>query len=340
MNSDGSKLVLRDIPIALYLFGLVFAGVGGFGFYQSGQAMLLIFFAVGLGFLLLTSVLTITADRITRTLRLESRSVLLYKVKQISFDDIAGIGVERVSGRSNYTYRVVLKRKDGQLIPLRSSSSSGAGGKERQAGKLRDFIGVPAFDSSPAAITYAALQSYIDTIHETNGVHWQIQPVGSARWHSSDLKTPGVFLCLAQKSEGQDPRGFLASLGSMIFKKVLSSHFQADDTPGLDQVVTLAPLDPILEPHFMAFTNAVAPARQMLNSRAAALLADWASRHPLRQFHKPSDFGQLTILFGPNGVYLTPMNPLQPNQVGELAALGTELVKSQATGRGQATSTF
>jgi len=40
-------------------------------------------------------------------------------------------------------------------------------------------------------------------------------------------------------------------------------------------------------------------------------------------------FGPLTILFCPSGVYLAPTEPLQPDQVNELAVLGAALVKLQ-----------
>ena len=69
-------------------------------------------------------------------------------------------------------------------------------------------------------------------------------------------------------------------------------------------------------------------------------LADWAGRYPLKQFQKGSRFSQLVILFSPNGVYLTTLNLLQPDQVNELAALGVALVKSQSSGRESVSSSF
>jgi hypothetical protein len=336
MNRNDSQLVLHDIPIFLWVFGLIFAGVGAFILFQGERApaVALILVAFGLGALLFTSALTITADRITRTLKLEYRSALLQTFKQVSFDDIAGINVERGVSRNQGAYRAVVTRKDGQVIPFRSYFSSGSRRKERQASQLRDFIGVQA------------PQSHVAEIRETNGVHWQIQPMavgGSTRtrWYSPDFKTPGVFLFVAQKVQGQATGGFLASLGSMFFRQAISMYgFQADDTPGLDQAATLAPLDPALEPHFMAFTSDPASARQMLNSRAVVPLADWAGRYPLKQFKMGSRSGQLVMLFGPNGAYLATLNLLQPDQVNELAALGVELVKSQGSSRGHLSSAF
>jgi hypothetical protein len=336
MNRNDSQLVLHDIPIFLWFLGLIFAGFGVFMFFESGQPSVwqLVFVAIGLGALLFSSVLTITADRVTRVLKLEYHSAFLHNAKQVSFDEIAGISVERSSSGKGATYRVILMRKDGQVIRFRSFSSSGSAKKAKLAGRLRDFLGVQEFDTSPAGLFYAANQERVGEIRDTDGVNWQILPPATSasqgtRWHSPDLKTPGVFLFVAQKAEGQATGGFLASLGSMMFRQALSLQgFQADDTPGLDQAGPLAPLDPSVEPHFMAFTNDPSSARKTLNPRTVASLADWAGRNPLKQLQRGTRFGQLVILFSPNGVYLNTLNLLRPDQVKELTALGVALVKS------------
>jgi hypothetical protein len=330
MNDSDVRLVLHDVPIFNFVLGFLFAGVGGFALYQGGPLITLLFIAVGLGFLLLSSVLTVTADRVTRVLTLEYRSALRYSRKELHFNEIAGIGVQAVRGSKGGTnYRVVVKRNDDQLVPFRSSSSTGSGGKERLASRLRNFTGIPEFDSSPAGMTYAALASYTERMQETEGVHWIVQPVGCARWYSPDFKSPGLFLCLAQKAEGQATGGFLASVGGVIYKQVLSRQFRPDDIPGLDHAVALSPLDPMLEPHFIAYTNNPDAVGPMLDPKVAMLLADWAARYPVRQLKETPVLGPLTILFSPNGVYLAPMKPLQSDLVGELTALGTALVKSR-----------
>ena len=164
-----------------------------------------------------------------------ARSALRRSRKEFSFDDIAGISVQSSKGSKGGTvYRVVLKRKDGELVPFRSSSSSGSKGKERLAARVRDFIGVPGFDCSPAGMTYAALSPYTG-LQETDGIHWTIQPTGAGRWHSPDSRTEGFFLCLAQKAENQASGGLLAPVGGMIFRKLLASRFQPEETPGLDR---------------------------------------------------------------------------------------------------------
>jgi hypothetical protein len=333
MNRNESQLVIRDFPILLWIFGLVFAGVGALILYDSRQALVpaMIFLAVGLGILLFTNALTINVDRGTRTLKLEFRSVLRHTIKQVSFDEIADINVERSRshgrGGSGYTYKVIVTRKDGQVIPFHSFSSSGWKKKERMAGRLRDFIGV-----------VPQVQA-IET-RETDGVHWKIEPIGEGdtkrtRWYSPDIKTPGVFLFMAQKAEGQASGGLLASIGGLFLKQAIAAYgFQKDDVPGLDHATTLAPLDPALEPHFMAYSNNQASARHMLNPRVAMPLTAWVQRYPLKQFQMGSSIGQLVMLFGPNGVYLATMNRLQPDQANELAALGVEVIKSQSISPG------
>jgi len=350
MQQNHSQLVIRDVPIFQWVLGILFTGLGTLVINQGGpQVFGGIFAAIGAGFLLISSVLTITADRMTRTLKLDHRSALRRTLKQVPFDEIVGINVERrvSGGKGGFTYRLTLLRKDGQVIPFRSSSSSGWKGKERRAGQLREFLGIHDSNRIPAGILPAELSRAAE-IHETNGVHWQVQPMATAsssaptgaRWHSPDFKTPGIFLFVVQKDEGQPSRGFLASLGSMFIRQALSLHgFSPEDTPGLEQAVTLAPLEPAIERHFMAYTNSPSSAHQLLNSRVAAQLADWAARYPLKQSQRGSGYGQLMTLFGPNGVYLATLNLLQPDQAHELVSLGVELVKSQSAGLERFSST-
>jgi hypothetical protein len=351
MQQNDSQLVIRDVPIFQWVFGILFAGVGTLVINQGGPPVFGgIFAAIGMGFLFFSSALTITADRMTRTLKLDYRSALRHTMKQVPFDEIAGINVERRVGsgkRRVFTYRLTLLRKDGQVMPFQSYSSSGWKGKERRAGQLREFLGIQDSNRIPAGVLPPELSRAAE-IHETNGVCWRIQPMATAgssvptgaRWHSPDFKTPGIFLFVAQKAEGQPSRGFLASLGSMFIRQALSLHgFSPEDTPGLEKAVTLAPLEPALERHFMAYTNSPSSAHQLLNSRVAALLVNWAERYPLRQIKRVSGSGQLMTLFGPNGVYLATMNLLQPNQAQELISLGVELVKNKSAGLGQFSST-
>lgn len=351
MNSGDSRLVLRDIPIAPSLFGLIFTGLGIL-IYRSGGIpifMPLIFFCVGLFLLLTASVVTITADRITRLFKTESRSIIRHKTAEFPFDDIIGINVERSlsSGKgARYVYRLVLLKKDGQVLSLQQYSSSGWGRKEKRALRLREFLGIQDTNRVPSGVIPMELANYAD-IRETDGIRWQIQPLyaGGAsaptgtRWHSADYKTNGFFLFLTQKAEGQSSTGFLASLGTMFITTALSAHgFKPEDTPGIGSAITMEPLDPVLESSFLAYTDSPEMARRLLSPELTAKLSQWSSRHALKQFQ--SNYTQLVVLYGPNGVTAASIHLRESAQVYELITLGVELTKIQKAGRGFSSSSF
>jgi hypothetical protein len=167
----------------------------------------------------------------------------------------------------------------------------------------------------------------------------------ATRWFSPDFWASGSFLFLAQKVDGQaSGGGLMALIGNTLFRQSISLYgFHPDDTPGIEQARALEPLDATLEPHFMAFTSDPASASQILNAWAVRPLADWARRYPLRQLQSGARFGQLVVLFSPNGVFLGMLNVLQPDQVEELADLGVELVKAvggSSAGSGTGSSAF
>jgi hypothetical protein len=345
MQTDDTQRIIRDFPILQWFLGVVFVGVGALVLGAGGPvAFGGLFAAVGLGLLLFSGVATLHADRTTRMLTVKHRSALRRTTTQVPFDEIDGINVERRAGggKGGSTYRLTVLKKDGRIVPFGSAYSTGWMGKERRAARLREFIGIQDSNRVPSGILPEGLSRPAE-VHETDGVRWRSQPMFTAassvptgmRWHSENFRTQGGFLFLAQKAEGQSSGGFLASLGSLFVRQALLLHgFAAEDTPGLERAVTLSPLDPSLERHFMAYTNSPGSAREWLNPRAAALLADWAGRHPLNQGREGAGGGQLMTLFGPNGVSLTTLNLTQPDQAQELVALGVELVKSLGDGGG------
>jgi hypothetical protein len=356
MNQD--KLTIRDFPISLWIMGLVLLGVTAYLVTKAAYPTAGITGVLGLLALFLPSTLTVSADRATRILTLRYGLVIPRSVKQIPFDEIDTIRVDSSTTRNNdsptrrsTTYRLELVKKDGTNLPFRSFYSGDFLLKQRRAEKLRTFIGLAeTVDETPIGILRAmpqivqpaikrqqeALTGGNQQIRETNGVHWELQSVamGAApvtRWFSPDYKMDDGFLYLAQKMVGQQSGGggFLASIGKTLFRTSIGLYgFAADDTPGLDTADTISPLDANLEPYFTAFTGNPIAARQILNPWAAAPLRSWAERYPMRQLQQ-GRFGQLVILFSPNGVYLATLNLLQPDQVDELAALGVELVKTQ-----------
>jgi hypothetical protein len=94
MSENDSQMVIRDVPIFQLVFGILFTGVGTLIIYSGGPLPFGgIFAVVGLCFLLFSSVLTITADRATRTFKLDYRTVLRHTLTQLSFNDIDGINV-------------------------------------------------------------------------------------------------------------------------------------------------------------------------------------------------------------------------------------------------------
>jgi hypothetical protein len=344
MNNCDPKLVLRDTPFVLWFIGFIFAGVGLLMAFESEPplVMTLLFIGVGVTLVVTASIVTITADRTTRILQMKSRSVIRRKLIEVPFDDIIGVNVERSasSGRgARYTYRLVLLRKDGQVIPLQQFSSSGFKSKEKMAVRLREFLGIQATNRVPSGMIPMEL-AQSEAVHETGGIHWQIQPLMThsssaptgARWLSPDFKTSSFFLFVAQKGEGQSSNGFLASLGKMFLRQAFSAHgFRPEDAPGLDEAAVLRPLDMAVENHFMAYTNVPDSARLLLNAVVVMQMAKWSERYPLRQAQAGGRHSQLMMLFGPNGVSVATNHLQDPGQTYELISLGVELVKSQKT---------
>lgn len=351
MNNYDSKLVLRETPFVLWFIALIFAGVGLLMAFEGGAPLVfpLIFIGIGGTLIVTASIVTITADRMTRMLTMEARSILRRKLIEVPFDDIIGINVERSisSGRgARYTYQLKLLRRDGQIVPLQQYSSSGFKRKDKMAIRLREFLGIQDSNRVPSGMIPMELAQFAD-IHETEGIHWQLQPLmthGSAaptgaRWLTPDLKTSGIFLFVAQKGEGQSSTGFLAALGKMFLRQAFSAHgFGLEDAPGLDGAVTLQPLDPAIENDFMAYTNSPDAARPLLNSAVVGQMAKWSGRFPLKTAQGGGRYSQLMVLFGPNGVSVATNHLLEPGQIYELISLGVELVKSQKTGFGFASS--
>lgn len=181
-----------------------------------------------------------------------------------------------------------------------------------------------------------ALMGSNEEMRVTNGVNWQIQPIGigaspATRWFSPNFKTRSEFLFLAQKVAGQASSGFMASLSKTFFKQSIALYgFSNTDTPNLAHAELYAGLSPALDTHFMAFASDAIEARQLLNPWMQNPLAAWGARYPLKQFHQSAaGYSQIVVLYSPNGVYIATPTLLNPDEVNEVAALGVELVKSQ-----------
>jgi hypothetical protein len=359
MNQD--KLTIRDFPIITWFMAIVFLATAAFFLMKSTLLMAGIAGIIGFIMFFEPAALTITADKSNRVLTLRYGLLVPRSIKHIPFSEIQTIRVDSHSTRNHSsptrrsnTYRLELVKQDGNIIPFRFYYSSDFLLKQRRAEELRTIIGIaetvdetpigalrtvpqmvqPVFDKQQEASTGDNSQ-----IHETNGVHWQLQsiPMGASpvtRWFSPDFKMTDGFLFLTQKIVGQVSAegGFLASIGKTLFRTSITLYgFSAEDTPGLNNANIMSPLDTNLEPHFTAFTNNHTAAQQILNPWVAMPLRSWAERYPLHQLRQ-GRFGQLVVLYSPRGVTIATLNFLQPDQVDELAALGVELVKSQGVG--------
>lgn len=361
MDNPGNQLTFHDRPYALWFFGAIFFVMGALILFAPDASFLfgLLFGGAGALILMLTSSLTVTADKTTRTLKLTHRSLLRRSEKAVPFGEIAAIDVEmslsssRRGSRKRRTpsYRITLRTHNGETIPFRGYYSGGLNLHQTRANQLRAFIGVGGSDMvSPSDPVEMRTQSY-EQIHRdaqesvtgsqaeeqvTNGVRWRLEThsFGNApitRWVSPDFKLDNGFIYIAQVIPGQKAStgGLLGGLSTLLFKQSASLYgFSAADTPGMDEAQPMQNPDPRLEQHFMVFTSNQAAARQTLNPWVTMPLVNWAHKNPMKQGQ--SDYGnQLIALYGPNGVTVASLGLATPERLQEITAIGVELVKSQ-----------
>ena len=356
MDTTNSRLIIREYPFGLWLMGLGLGAIGAYFFVKTPGQWLIpaVLVVIGLVVFLIATTLTISADRTTWSLTLRYRNNLFLGSKEeIPLLEIASVQMEmsRSSNRSSSgpSYRIVVVRKDGQVIPFRPYYSSGVAGKQKKAGQLRTFLGVEGTDQTPLGMLKMGTQMVQepfreqqesttgsqDEEHITDGIHWKIQTVtfGASlitHWFSPDFKCVSGFLFLAQKGKGQ--KTISGVLGKLLYQQSIGLYgFGSEDSPDLNNGEVLPSLDPQLDSHFSAFTRDPEAARQILNPWITAPLADQATRYPLQQVQKPGLFGQLGVLFSPRDTYVASLGIMIPEAVEELANLGAELVKTQGS---------
>lgn len=361
MEKTDSELIIHDRPLGLWFFGAAFLAIGVFILLTPDAPFFfgLIFGGIGGALIALTSSLTITADRRTRTLTLDYRSILKRSQKVVPFADIAAIEVEMSISSSKRgsrrrrtpTYRVAVRLHTGESIPFREYYSGGLGPRETMANQLRAFIGVSGTDMAVQSTPQERRnQSYADIYQEaqqavtgnqeeehlTDGVRWRMdtRAYGNApvtRWASPDFKLDSGFIYIAQVMPGQkaSASGIFGGLSNMLLKQSMSIYgFSGADTPGIENAQPMQNMDPRLEQHFMVFTSNLAAARQTLNPWVVTPLVNWALKNPMKQVQ--SGYGtQLAALYGPNGVTIALLGLSTPERLREITALGIELVKSQ-----------
>ncbi len=356
MDNRSNQLTIREYPIFGWLFGLFMFGMGLL-FYQAKpdqSAMLIIAGGIGLLFFLFSTILIVKADRSTGLLTIQRIGLFRRFKREIPVSEILAIQLEHSfshsssSRRSASVSRIVVVTKNQEVIPFRNAYSSGQWAKEAKAKKLREFLGVGGADGSPEGIfqevssravnqfkqEQEAITGSQETEKVTDGVHWKLETKATggtpiSRWFSPDFRWEDNFVFLIQKMQGQGSQsGLMSMMGKMLFKTSLSLYgFPADLAPGLDSAEILVPLDPQLEPHFMAFTSDPSGARHILNPWVEMPLAAWAQKYPVKQ----GSSNQLAVIFSPPGVYLATIGLVNPEFLDELTSLGVELVKAQGS---------
>lgn len=151
-----NEIKFRDYPILMWLFGLISTGFCIYSLVAnfSPQALIMGISIAALGFLPLIFfyALTIAADRQTRMLTLDYRSLLLHSVNEIRFDDIASIRVDsrRSSGDGHNTvYCILAELKNGETIPFRAYYSSGSFGKQKSWTVCASLLDCPTLLTRP-----------------------------------------------------------------------------------------------------------------------------------------------------------------------------------------------
>jgi hypothetical protein len=320
MGHHSPTPVIRDLPWLPWLFGAALgvfavpAALGALLLLRSGPGTvvpsvpLLLSALFGLASLLvfaLASVLTIRADRARGSLTLTYRSPLWKTVKEVPLHRIASIDVEVFPGRNGPSSRVLITDKDGQVTPLRYSSS---GDKQDLANRLRKLTGVGGSTIYAQYRQYAALIAPYAQMRETSGVRWNVQSTDMGgtpltRWFSPDDKTEDTFVYIAQKPAWQGSFGGM--IGRAAMRASLARYgFAGKDVPGSDGGEMLA-LHRRLARDFLAFSPDPSEAGRILNRRVVEVLDDWAERHPLRMIQVVGkSLGQLVVLYSPSGVYV------------------------------------
>jgi hypothetical protein len=348
MDNQHTTLTLREYPIVQWIVGGILVSTAIFVYLSAPEGSIFlptIDGLVGLGFLLVPTVLTVTADLGDQTLTLHYQAPFRGSEKQVRIPDIVAIRLETShDSDSGSTYRLVIDCVGGQVIPFRSYYSSGRTGKLKKVERLRAFLGlVDLAGPQPAMPTVDMLgmgepartgSSELEQIKD--GIHWKLQTISHAgstitRCFSPDFKCPSGFLFLAQKATGQKTIAgkMVDGISKFLFQQSLRLYgFEPEDLPGLESADVLAPLDSRLEPCFMAFTSDSAAARQIMNPWVSTPLAEWADRSPLKGLQVQGYFGQLVVLFSPQGVYVANLGAMTPDAMEELTDLGVSLVKA------------
>lgn len=351
---------IRNRPIIQVLIATIFILMGGYTIFQArmGYVMPGIFVVIGLALLLFSSTDTIRADPAAGKLEIESRSMLRRKSTIISVADIRTIEIDSFvqhrtsNNKSSNNYRVVVKKKDGGVIPVQSNYSSNLISANQLCSALRQTLNLNDPEKPQGLIEnmagsqlemvregfakqQEALTGEAGADHETAGVHWKLETRNTGavvinHWHSADFILPDHFLYIAQKVHGSaNLGGILGGLNKALFAQSMTIYGFTDfHAPGLNQGDVIDPLNQRLQADYTAYSDTVLLLDRLLNNYVINALATWAQGHPLKQGSQ----NQLALLVGPKGLYLAAMGLSTPERLQETTNLGVELVKSFQSG--------
>jgi hypothetical protein len=358
MNNDPNQYSFREYPVPGLVFGLLFILGGFYLYWKDGQWILLaIASGVTLLIILLSTVLTVHADRLTGTLNISRRGLLRNYHREIYLHEIQSVQLgtsvsHDEEGSTSTTYRVEIHLKDGSVVPLRSSYSSGRMWKERKAKAFREFIGVDAGPApggildflSPKAPSQSEAESVVSDgrqaeMQVTQGIRWRGQSLSSrafpiSRWLTPDCTLPDHFLCLAQMPKGQKSNKLLQSMFEKFRAPSVLARmygFSKSDAPNIEHAETVS-LDGRLSSHFTAYTSDEQITRPILAAWERTSLSAWAEKYPVRQgFTRDEQAApnQLVVLLGPNGLYLAVSSRIEADRLEEFVNLGVELAHWQ-----------
>lgn len=349
MRSQSGNVVIRNVPYGLWIFGIIFAGIGiSIGLFAGAPIIFpIIFGGVGLAMILFVPILTVTVDRNSGLLTLQRTGILRRSAQEIRIDQIEDIflkeNISHDEDGTSVTYQTIIALEDGTKIPLRRYTSSGHRKKEQRVRLLKDAIGLEerprrnqmGFEATPMA-TPPENAHTPEGEQVTDGVRWELQhhrftsaPV--SRWFSPEVETPDYFVFIAQKQEGQgEQKGIMNLFGKSLFKQSLKMYgFDESYTPGLDQAVIHQEADKRLMQDFFIFTSNTREAHRVLNPWVVTPLLAWTDRYPLNS--TGHQFSQMTVLFSPWGLFISVFGILNARDLEEITTLGVEIVKSTTT---------
>jgi len=341
-SEPSNRLQIRSYPIVLWIIGGIFIAIGLYllGAQESIWAGAICLIIGLLLALVLGSITTILVDKDTGIFTLRNRSIFRNMVKEYFINEITSIEIEQNrSDDGGATYRVAIITKNGESIPFHSYYTSGYRGKERQAQKLRDFLGLTrAMTPDPAlgTPTISALQPAQEGT--TSDVHWRLErsttgTTETTHWFSDAFQFSAGFLLIVQIPKASklfSSAKVPGVVSRFLYEQIVKIYgFSPEATPGLENATPLEPADPRLEPFFSTLTNDPHSARQAMNPWVILPLVGWAEAHPIKAVQDSGNYGQLVVLFSPQGTHLVCLGALSEEQVKELTSLGVELIKAQ-----------